>query len=109
MTVLGLILMVSLIGGQSAPNFGGRWFVDKATVKVSSTRPYWPACGWDCTISHTATELTVTPATGTVKRFSIGGPPATNTIEGFGPSSQRGSSPRVRGILIVVTDVKTTS
>ena len=31
------------------------------------------------------------------------------TIEGFGPSSQRGSSPRVRGILIVVTDVKTTS
>lgn len=103
MTLLRLILMVSLLGSQAAvsaqpphstPNFSGRWFIDKATVKASATRPFWTACGWDCTIAHTAAGLTVTPATGTVKTFAIGGPPVTSTIEGFGQVTVQKTSAR---------------
>lgn len=103
MTLLSLMLMFSLIGGQSTPDFSGRWFIDKSTVKPSATRPYWPGCGWDCTIVHTATGLTVTPTTGTARTFAIGGKPVTTTIEGFGQVTTQTTSARWEQQRLVIT------
>jgi len=103
MTLLRLILLVSLIGSQSTPNFGGRWFIDKATMKPTAMRPYWPVCGWDCTIAHTAAGLTVTPTMGTARAFVIGGTPVTTTIEGFGQVTTQTTSTRWEQQQLVIT------
>jgi hypothetical protein len=103
MSVLHLVLMLFLVGGQSTPDFSGHWFINKATLKPSPTRPYWPVCGWDCTIAHTAAGLTVTPTTGTSRTFVIGGTPVTTTIEGFGQATTQTTSTRWEQQRLVVT------
>jgi len=105
MNVLHLVLMLFVVGGQSTPDFSGRWFINKATLKPSPVRPFWPACGWTCTITHTAAGLTVTPETGTPRTFAIGGKPVTTTIEGFGQATTQTTSVRWEQHQLVITVV----
>jgi len=112
MTALRLIVVLVLVGGvvalpaqspSPAPNFSGHWFIDKATIEPSAMRPVWVVCGWDCVMTHTAAELTVTPATGAVKTFATGGNPVTTTIEGFGQVTTQTTSARWEQQRLVIT------
>lgn len=104
--VLALVCSVAALSAQSPSstlNFSGHWFVDKATIKPSAIRPYWPVCGWECTIAQSATVLTVTPTTGAVKTFAIGGKPVATTIEGFGQVTTQTTSARWEQQRLVIT------
>lgn len=105
MSVLPLVLMLSLIGVQSPPNYSGRWFIDKAAMQPSQARPFWPMCGWECTITQSAVSLTVAPETGPRRTILIAEKPVTTAIEGFGQVTTQTISARWDGQQLVVTVV----
>jgi hypothetical protein len=95
--VLTLLLVVGgttlpIHSQQPTPDLSGRWFIDKARVKPTAIRPFWPVCQWECSIVQTPTHLTVTEAAGQDRTFRIGARPVTETREAFGHSTTQTTS-----------------